>query len=174
MITHLERHTQRNGVCHTRTHLVADRPWYRSPDYNIIQASVNVDHIMWCFRTIAGTNDESTGMVLNRQKGRRDYTLREVAVIQEANTALTPLIGGVLARFSDPSPYALAPRVRDVLACMLEGDSDKQIAQRLTISSYTVNQYAKLIYTHFHVNSRAQLLAQWIRRNRGSQFPWAN
>jgi DNA-binding CsgD family transcriptional regulator len=83
-------------------------------------------------------------------------------------------VGGPLARFSDPSPCDLAPRVRQVLALLLQGDGDKQIASRLKISPHTVNQYLKTLYRHFRVESRAELLARWIRRGWGEQFPWVD
>jgi DNA-binding CsgD family transcriptional regulator len=73
-----------------------------------------------------------------------------------------------------PSPFELAPRVRQVLRCLLEGDGDKQIARRLGISPYTVNQYTKVIYRHFRVASRAELLALWIRRGYPKGFAWAS
>jgi DNA-binding NarL/FixJ family response regulator len=83
-------------------------------------------------------------------------------------------MGGPLARFTDPSPYELPPRARQVLACLLEGDGDKQVAARLAISGHTVNQYAKAIFQHFGVRSRAELLARWIRRGWGNTFPWVD
>ena len=64
------------------------------------------------------------------------------------------MIGGPLARFAEPSPAALAPRARRVLKCLLEGDSDKQIAARLGLSVNTVNWYAKQIHGHFGVQTR--------------------
>ena len=67
----------------------------------------------------------------------------------------------------------MTPRVRQVLQCLLEGDSDKQIACRLSISRFTVNQYTKIIYGHFGVQSRTELLARWVRRGWGGRFPWA-
>lgn len=95
---------------------------------------------------------------------------RDRLLVEEAQRLVTPLIGGPLARFTDPNPRDLAPRVRQVLACLLEGDSDKQIGVRLGLSIYTVNQYTKTIYLHFSVNSRAELLARWIRRGFPTRF----
>lgn len=54
----------------------------------------------------------------------------------------------------------LSPRQRQTLALMLSGLCDKEIAERLGISRYTVNQYAKVIYRYYAVTSRAQLLAR--------------
>jgi DNA-binding CsgD family transcriptional regulator len=54
--------------------------------------------------------------------------------------------------------------VRQVLRALLEGDGDKQIARRLGLTRYTVNQYVKSLFRHFGVQSRAELLARWVRR----------
>jgi len=54
----------------------------------------------------------------------------------------------------------LSPRQRQALELVLSGLCDKEIAERLGISRYTVNQYTKAIYRHYAVTSRAQLLAR--------------
>jgi DNA-binding CsgD family transcriptional regulator len=58
----------------------------------------------------------------------------------EAIAAIALLVGGPLARANDPSPADLAPRVRQVLRHLLEGDGDKQIAARLGLTRHTVNE----------------------------------
>ena len=172
LLDHLRRQAVDDGACHTRKDLIPDRPWYRSPDYDVVQTAFGVDHILWCFHTIPGAAaDECSGVVLNRARGRRDFGARDRTLIREAHAALAPLIGGPLARFQDPSPLDLAPRVRQVLGCLLEGDGDKQIAARLALSPHTVNQYTKAIYHHFGVQSRPELLARWVRRGWGRR-PW--
>ena len=57
----------------------------------------------------------------------------------------------------------LSPRLRETLDCLLDGASEKQIAKRLELSPHTVHGYVKLIYRHFKVKSRAQLLSRWVR-----------
>ncbi|WZO98946.1 helix-turn-helix transcriptional regulator [Isosphaeraceae bacterium EP7] len=174
MIEHLRRHVAEDGICLSRSQILEDRPWYVSADYQAIQRPFRVDHILWCFRTIPGAgDDEASGIVLNRQKGRRDFGARDIAIVQETNASLASLLGGPLARFKDPSPLDLAPRIRQTLACVLEGDSDKQIATRMTLSTHTVNQYTKAIYAHFGVNGRAELMARWIRRGWGGTLHWS-
>jgi len=56
----------------------------------------------------------------------------------------------------------LSLRQRQTLALALSGLSDKEIAERLGISRYTVNQYTKVIYRHYGVTSRIQLLARLL------------
>jgi DNA-binding CsgD family transcriptional regulator len=87
---------------------------------------------------------------------------------------VAPLVGDSLARFHEPAPADLSPRLRQVLRRLLEGDSDKQIAARLRISWYTVNQYTKIVYRHFGVQGRAELLARWVKRGWGARCAWAD
>jgi DNA-binding CsgD family transcriptional regulator len=156
---------QSAGTCLSRLDFLEDREWYSSLDFERIERLLGVDNRMWCFRPIgSGAADEHIGIILGRVAGRKDFRLRDRTLVREVQALLAPLVGGPLARFSEPSAADLPPRVRQVLACMLEGDGDKQIARRLRLSGYTVNQYVKLIYRHFGVGSRATLLARWVRR----------
>ena len=50
---------------------------------------------------------------------------------------------------------------------MLLGESEKEIAQQLRISRNTVHEYVGLIYRHFGVSSRAELMARWVREQVG-------
>ena len=63
----------------------------------------------------------------------------------------------------DERARQLSPRLRETLQCLLDGSSEKSIAQELRLSPHTVHGYVKLIYRHFQVKSRAQLLSQWVR-----------
>jgi DNA-binding CsgD family transcriptional regulator len=56
----------------------------------------------------------------------------------------------------------LSTRQRQVLLQLLSGDSVKQIAKKLSLSNYTVNDHLKLIYRRFGVNGRGELLAQFL------------
>ncbi|MDR3620012.1 MAG: helix-turn-helix transcriptional regulator [Paludisphaera borealis] len=164
---------EQDGVCLARTDFIHDDDWYGSTDHLVVQSAFGVEHIMYCHRSIVGgRRDEVSGVILNRALGMREYSLRDRAIVREAHDALTPFIGRSLARFHEPSPHELAPRVRQVLACLLEGDSDKQIAVRLDLSRYTVNQYTKRIFKHFGTSGRAELLSRWIRRDWSLDFTW--
>ena len=58
----------------------------------------------------------------------------------------------------------LSPRLRQTLAYLLEGDSEKQVADRLRLSHDTTHQYVTALYRHFGVGSRAQLMAHVLKR----------
>lgn len=69
------------------------------------------------------------------------------------------------ASIAPPDPLAgikLSPRAREILARLLKGDSEKQIALRLHISPHTVHTYVKRIHKSFNVNSRGELLARFV------------
>ena len=100
----------------------------------------------------------------HRAVKRRDFSARELAFVGEAHAAVASLIGGPLSRFDEPSAHGIPAGARRVLACILEGDADKQVAARLGLSVHTVNGYAKEIYRHFGVRGRTELMARWIRR----------
>jgi DNA-binding CsgD family transcriptional regulator len=173
LFRYFERLAGDDGVCHSRREIILDREWYPSASYQVVHRTLGVDHVLWCFRSIGrGAVDEFSGAMLYRAIGRRDFSGRDRLVVREAHAAVAPLIGGALARFNEPSPSDLARRARQVLGCLLEGDGDKQIASRLRLSRFTVNQYTKLIFRHFGVNTRPELLARWIRRGWGSRFSW--
>lgn len=154
-----------DGAASTRRRVYEDREWDASPSANFVHRPLGVDHVVTCFRAIPdGGGDVCIGTMLFRGRGRRDFDDREVAIVHEAHAAVAQLVGGPLARFEEPSPRDLPAHMRRVLACLLEGDGDKQVAARLGLSAYSVNQYTKILYRHFGVRSRAELLARWLRR----------
>jgi DNA-binding CsgD family transcriptional regulator len=157
-----------DGACFRRGELVPDREWYPTRYYELIHETVGMGHVLVSFAALPGRVGVCNGLCIQRNRSvGRDFTDQQRAVVEEAQRLITPLIGGALAGFDEPSPSALPSRVRQVLRCLLEGDSDKQVATRLAVSPYTVNQYAKVIYKHFGVNTRPELLARWVKRGWG-------
>jgi DNA-binding NarL/FixJ family response regulator len=67
---------------------------------------------------------------------------------------------------TQPNLAGLPPRQRQVLDGLLEGDLEKQVAAKLELAPATVHIYVTRIYRHFGVNSRAELLAYFLRRYR--------
>jgi DNA-binding CsgD family transcriptional regulator len=59
-----------------------------------------------------------------------------------------------------PPPEAtLSPRQRQVLACLLNGDGEKQAARKLDISVRTAHNHVTALHRHFGVHSRSELMA---------------
>ena len=162
------------GVVPSRADLVPDREWYTSFCYQTCLRTLGADASIFCMWPIPGALGDYNVLYLLRPTGERDFNGRQRATEAEAMAMVAPLLGGPLARLHEPAPTELPPRLRQVLRCLLEGDSDKQIAARLRISRYTVNQYTKGIYRRFGVGARSELLARWVRRGWGGRFAWAD
>jgi DNA-binding NarL/FixJ family response regulator len=58
----------------------------------------------------------------------------------------------------------LTPREQEVLQLLARGLSNKEIAQRLTISPRTVNFHLDNIYSKLHVNSRTAAVIAAMRQ----------
>jgi DNA-binding CsgD family transcriptional regulator len=152
-------------VTRTRRQLVADRTWYMSAGFNEYRKKANVDHQLTSMcHTVP---DVAISMIcVHRAVGERDYSSRERRLLQFFHTELGPLIGRALVSATEPTPDTLSPRLQQTLACLLQGDSEKQVAARLGLSPVTAHQYITTLYRRFGVRSRAQLLACAFRRRR--------
>jgi DNA-binding CsgD family transcriptional regulator len=174
MVEYAKRLVEVGEVVFRGSDLAEEREFLRGAEYQEVYRTIGTHHAMWCTRFIPRAPDETDGGVFMRAEGRPDYSARDKAIVHETYALIAPMVGGALARFAEPSPSALPPRVRQVLLCLLEGDGDKQIAVRLKLSAHTVNEYVKRVYAHFGVVSRTELLARWVRRGWGANGPgWA-
>lgn len=161
----------RSASCN-RADLVRDHEWYRSSEYQDIGVVMGVSDAIHSFAPVNGMSDDHTGLVTYRSRHRRPFNEREKKLVQYLQQELAKMLGGDLARFIEPIPSDLPPRPRAVLKLILEGEGDKQISQKLGISTHTVNQYVKVVFHHFNVQSRAELMARWIRRGWKSHANW--
>ncbi len=156
-----QRCSQQDGIALRRSDMISDTEWERTVEYQVVYRTVGVEKSLWCFRALP---EAASAAIITRAKGRPEFREREMAIAHTLMVYLTPLIGGALTRFSEPSAANLPPRVQDVLRCILDGDSDKPIASRLGISRYTVNEYTKYLYRYFGVQGRTGLMAGWLKR----------
>ena len=149
-------------VARTRQQLVADVAWYRSR--------------AWEYRRLTGMDEELTSifrvsddgfivvLALQRAVGDKGFSAREQRLVSFFFAEFCRLVGNSLVSATEPGPDKLAPRLRQTLACLLEGDSEKEAAARLGLSRATTHQYVTALYRHFRVQSRAQLLAHIVKR----------
>jgi DNA-binding CsgD family transcriptional regulator len=146
----------------TRRQLVSDAVWYRSVTYEYRRLN-GVDHQITSVLQVSADAGIST-VCLQRATGERDFSSRELRVLNFFHGELGRLIGRSLVSATEPKAAQLSPRLRQTLACLLEGDSEKEVADRLGLSHATVHQYVTALYRRFGVHSRAQLLACAIKR----------
>ena len=147
----------------TRSQLVSDADWFRSDSYQQYRRPARIAHEVTSLLTTS-VDDAILVVAINRATGDPDYSVRERRVLYFLHRELGQLLGGALATETEPTPDALPPRLRQTLACLVEGDGEKQIAARLGLSQATVHQYVTMLYRRFQVRSRAQLLAHVMRR----------
>jgi DNA-binding CsgD family transcriptional regulator len=160
-------------VTRSRRQLVSDIEWYRSVVFNEYRRPGKIDHQL---TSVYKTSDDGAYSVITvvRALGERDFSPREQRLLNFFHAEVGPLIGRALVSATEPSPVKLSPRLRQTLAYLLEGDGEKQVADRLGLSHDTTHQYVKELYRHFGVGSRAQLMAYVLKRiGRGQwrQFP---
>jgi DNA-binding CsgD family transcriptional regulator len=149
-----------------RCDYVADHEWYSLACVHESWESADVDRIILSGRMCHSLEPTLDGLVLLRAWGEKRFSERECRLIQLLHDELAPLVGQQLAAAHEPGPSGLSRRKREVLECLLEGDSDKCIALRLGISTATVSEYVSEVFRHFGVSSRAQLSACFLRRFR--------
>ena len=149
-------------VTRTRRQLVSDREWYRSESFEYRRQN-HVDHHVTSEYRIS--EDGAASMItLERALGERDFSEREQRLLHFFHAELGPLIGGSLVSQTEPGPERLPTLLRQTLACLLEGDSDNQIAARLGVSHATIRDCVAALYRRFGVAGRAQLFGHAMKR----------
>jgi DNA-binding CsgD family transcriptional regulator len=164
------QHVPGRLVTHTRPQLVPDAVWYRSIAYNRYRRAAGADHALTSVYEVSTAGGISV-VCLQRSVAERDFSPREQRLLNFFHGELGPLIGHALVSVTEPSSGRLSPRLRQTLGCLLEGDSEKQVASRLGLSPATTHQYVTMLYRRFGVSSRAQLLVHIFRRMAHGRMP---
>jgi DNA-binding CsgD family transcriptional regulator len=151
-------------VTRTREEVVEKLPWHRSIDFNDYVKPCGLDESLISLHVLPQAGAVS-GFSLHRELKRPPLGARQRQLVELFHAELGPLVGRSLSNSGEPSFVNLAPRQRQTLTCLLEGDSEKQVAARLALSIATVHEYVTSLYRHFGVVSRAELLARFLRHS---------
>jgi DNA-binding CsgD family transcriptional regulator len=150
-------------ITRTRRQLVSDEDWYGSEVFNHQFRIMGIDHRLASLRR-APTSGAVCGIDVDRPLRDGDFSPREQRLLNFFHEEIGRLIGRALVSARDPSPDSLSPRLRQTLACLLEGDSEKQVAARLGLSRATAHQYVTALHRRFGVRSRGELFAYVMKR----------
>jgi len=102
------------------------------------------------------------GVALHRAAGtRRGFLPRHRLLVGLIHGEMGWLYQPDLALVS-PAVLALTHRQQQTLHSLLAGHGEKQIAREMNLSPHTIHHYVKVLYKHFHVTSRSELLARWV------------
>lgn len=147
---------------------VVDRSWYRSDHFNLVRRPLGFGESIYAkFVTPDGRRLK---MSIHREMNDSPFTERDVQLIHTFNENLGRLFTArprtqATAKspaYSDLRITTMPPRLRPVLRQLLAGDAEKQVALKLGLSPHTVHEYTKALYKTFGVNSRGELLAQFV------------
>lgn len=155
---------------YSRRELVSDRDWYRWPAFHEYRRPAGCDHQLTSVCQVAA-GGATSAITIHRSPGERDFSPRECALSSFFHNELGRLIGRALVSGIEPGLGSLSPRLRQTLDCLLDGDSEKQVAARLRLSGGTVHQYVTMLYRRFGVRSRAELMAYVLRRRTSQRDP---
>jgi DNA-binding CsgD family transcriptional regulator len=161
---------QADELTRFRQQLIDDADWFRCATCDAYRRMGTGDMVMFLART-PGRNS-ALGVGFNRAVGDRPIHPREAAVVELFCRLARPHLGRGLALCGEPGIAELSPRRRQVLAGLLDGLAEKQIAGRLGLGMPTVHEHVTALYRHFGVASRGELLALFLRRRNGPARDW--
>jgi DNA-binding CsgD family transcriptional regulator len=147
-----------------RRDLVADKPWHRTRFYEQYCAPCGWDRFIVSAALLPA--DGALSIFAIGRHGNVPLQRRHCRLVQLAHREIAPLIGTRLIAPGQNGRAGLTRRQREVLDHLLTGRAEKEIAHQLCISPATIHDHVLAIYRHYHVNSRAGLMARWIRAPR--------
>jgi DNA-binding CsgD family transcriptional regulator len=137
--------------------------YHASPIYQNLRKLADCDDYLWSVRFVdVPRRIEMFG--LDRPHGAEPFGQREIVLLKLLHDEIAPLIGVRLTTEQHLSQDGLSRRLRETLALLLDGMSEKEVSVQLQLKPGTVHEYITSIYRHFNVSSRAELLAYFVRR----------
>lgn len=163
-ITRLYEDFLRQGwVTTPRSGMTNEVAYHAAPYYLNFRKLLDCDDYIVSIRMVDAPR-RPEGITIDRAHGERAFGPREVAVLKLLHDEIGPLVGLRLATEDHLCRDGLSKRLRETLSLLLQGLSEKQVAGQLDLSVRTVHEYVGMLYKHFHVSSRGELLAYFIRR----------
>jgi DNA-binding CsgD family transcriptional regulator len=148
----------------SRRQLVGDRVWYRSTVANEHFRPLDCGDFIVSIVPLHALRALAS-IKLFRAWDDRPFTERERLLVE--------LVADELARdWIEPEAApasagrAMSPRMRQVLALLSGGASEKEVAAALALSTHTVHDYVKQLHRAFGARSRSELLARTARPRR--------
>lgn len=164
-MTNLYARIVRHGwVTASRGEVADDASYYAAPYYRDFRRHIDCDDYVVSIR-IVDVPRRAEAITVDRPHGAARFGPREVTLLKLLHDEVAPLIGVRLATEEHLSRDGLSKRLNETLSLLLEGRSEKEAARQLGLSERTVHDYVTMLYQHFRVCSRAELLAYFIRRH---------
>jgi DNA-binding CsgD family transcriptional regulator len=146
-----------------RSEMADEDTYHAAPHYLSFRKQLDCDDYVVSIRMV-DLPRRPEGISIDRPHGAEPFGPREVALLKLLHDEVAPLVGVRLATEAHLCRDGLSRRLRETLSLLLEGMSEKEAAQELDLSIKTVHEYVGMLYKHFQVSSRGELLAYFIRR----------
>lgn len=140
----------------TREQLVSDEVWYGNANTKTYFLEHGIDHCMYAI--MPRSERGFSGIGFYRATERACFSERHRQIVETVTTEIRWLYGGGAPALRGGQTEKLTPRLRSVLALLLDGYRCGQIADLLHLSQHTVKGYIRDIYRHFGVNSQISLI----------------
>jgi DNA-binding CsgD family transcriptional regulator len=152
---------RRTPVITFRRAEVADQSWFHSDHFERVRQPLGFGESM--YGKLTTPDGRCLKLSLHREFHDPPFNDRHVQLLHVFNENLAGLYVVMPSPAQASGPIdSLPPRLRPVLQRLLVGDSEKQAAKKLGLSPHTVHEYIKMLYRTFAVNSRGELLAQFV------------
>ena len=172
MATLKQRLDQQGWVTLARDQITSAAESHPSQSYMSFRRQLGCDDYVVSIR-IVDVPRRPEAINIDRPPGAPRFGPREVELLKLLHDEIAPLIGVRLATEDQLCRDGLSKRLKETLTLLLDGRSEKEVASALSLSVKTVHDYVTMLYEHFDVSSRAELLAYFIRREpmvRGSKI----
>jgi DNA-binding CsgD family transcriptional regulator len=146
-----------------REQMSDDQTYYAAPHYRDFRKHLDCDDYVVSIRMV-DLPRRPEGIQMDRPHGAERFGAREVALLKLIHDEIAPLVGVRLATEEHLCRDGLSKRLRETLELLLEGRSEKEVAREMDLSIKTVHEYVGMIYKHFRVSSRGELMAYFVRR----------
>jgi DNA-binding CsgD family transcriptional regulator len=143
----------------SRDRLMSATQWQETAAGKLWHAT-GFDHFLISSYPIGDETVSNLGF--HRRLGRPSFTERDFTIVN----VMTQQIDWLHRQESNipaaKDVVSLSARERQIMMFLLGGDSRKEVAAKLKLSTHTVADYLKIIYRKLRVNSRAELLSKFI------------
>ncbi|MGD1278042.1 MAG: LuxR C-terminal-related transcriptional regulator [Tepidisphaeraceae bacterium] len=140
--------------------LVSPEQWYGPLNQRLIH-ELGFEHVLYSVR-ILDDDGLFSGIALMRRLGRTNFNPRQRRIVHIVLGEVDWLHFDLQFSNQTREVRRLSPRLRMVLTLLVDGKSVKQAAHSLSLSDHTVNDYAKDLYRHFNIHTRAELLRHFM------------
>jgi DNA-binding CsgD family transcriptional regulator len=158
-----ERMRQQGWATEAGNQIADEESYHASPFYQNFRKGIDCDDFVVSIRYV-DLPRRPGAILIDRPHGATPFGPREVTLIKLLHDEIAPLVGVRLTTEEHLSRDGLSKRLRETLSLLLDGYSEKQVASELKLAVSTVHDYVAMLYQHFQVSSRAELLAYFIRR----------